>query len=59
MVTNKEDMSYMIEDTTPVKACVDISCNVSDGGIYSEFTYFCALDTVSFLTSMNMFQIIR
>uniref|UniRef100_A0A7N0UI81 Protein XRI1 n=1 Tax=Kalanchoe fedtschenkoi TaxID=63787 RepID=A0A7N0UI81_KALFE len=30
VTTNQEDMSYMIDDTTPVKACVDVSCKVSD-----------------------------
>ncbi|KAL9661128.1 hypothetical protein QQ045_025948 [Rhodiola kirilowii] len=40
VTTNQEDMSYMIDNTTPVKACLDVACKISDCGKYFLLMYF-------------------
>lgn len=34
MPQNKEDLSYMFDETTPVKACGDLAYHVGHSGIY-------------------------
>ena len=37
---NEEDLSYMLEETTPIKACGDLAYHVTDHGLAFFFPFF-------------------